>query len=98
MSGALGTPEAVEIVPRVTERVKAGLDLRETVLFTRDTHEPAYLDTQEGRNLPVPHCIQGSDGWKLVPQLEPLAQGRQVLDKPTFGSTALGEGCAQTSA
>ena len=95
VSGALGTPEAVEIVPRVTERVKAGLDLRETVLFTRDTHEPAYLDTQEGRNLPVPHCIRGSDGWKLVPQLEPLAQGRQVLDKPTFGSTALGEALAE---
>ena len=59
------------------------------MLFTRDTHETAYLETQEGKNLPVPHCIRGSDGWELIPQLGPLAQGRQVLDKPTFGSAAL---------
>lgn len=95
VSGALGTPEAVEIVPWVEERIRAGLDRGETVLFTRDTHEQAYLETQEGKKLPVPHCIRGSDGWELIPQLRPLAQGRQVLDKPTFGSAALGETLAE---
>lgn len=95
VSGALGTPEAMEIVPQVEARVRAGLDRGETVLFTRDTHGPAYLETQEGKNLPVPHCIRGSDGWELIPQLGPLAQGRQVLDKPTFGSAALGEALAE---
>ena len=92
ITGSLGTPEAQAIVPKVVEKIQG---FGGTVLYTQDTHGADYLQTQEGRNLPVPHCIQGSDGWKLVPQLEPLAQGRQVLDKPTFGSTALGEALAE---
>ena len=91
VSGALGTPEAREIVPRVVGRVVDGLNRGEQVLFTRDTHEAGYLDTQEGRKLPVPHCVRGTEGWEIIGQLLPDTVGRTVLDKPTFGSTALGE-------
>ena len=90
VSGALGTPEAREIVPRVVDRVEEGLRRGERVLFTRDTHEADYLDTQEGRNLPVPHCVRGTEGWELIDQLRTFAEGRTVLDKPTFGSSQLG--------
>ena len=66
IDGSLGTPEAVQIVKPVKELVN-GWDGR--VLFTRDTHTEEYLDTQEGRKLPVPHCIRGSAGWQLEQEL-----------------------------
>ena len=91
VSGTLGTREAVDIVPRVAERVAAGADLGETILFTRDTHEENYLETREGRALPVPHCIRGTEGWEIVPQLRQYMVGFAPVDKPTFGSRALGE-------
>ena len=58
VSGALGTQEAFDIVPYVAGRVAEGIDRGEEILFTRDTHGPDYLDTQEGKHLPVPHCIR----------------------------------------
>lgn len=61
-TGALGTKEAVGIVPKVAEKIR-GFDGR--VLYTRDTHEKDYLETQEGKNLPVEHCIRGTKGWEL---------------------------------
>lgn len=88
VDGALGTAEARAIVPAVTELVRSWDG---PVLFTRDTHGEDYLATQEGRNLPVPHCIEGTDGWQLIPALQPLAQGRPVIDKPTFGSVRLAD-------
>lgn len=88
VTGALGSPEAVEIVPRVAQRVREGLEKGETVLFTRDTHGADYAGTQEGRKLPVAHCIKGSEGWEIIPQLRPYAA--HPIDKPTFGSQALG--------
>lgn len=91
VSGALGTPEAFGIVPYVVGRVADGIDRGETILFTRDTHGPDYLDTQEGKRLPVPHCIRGTEGWEIIPQLLPDTVGRTIVDKPTFGSRALGE-------
>ena len=91
VSGALGTREAVDIVPRVAERVAAGADLGETILFTRDTHEENYPETREGRALPVPHCIRGTEGWEIVPQLKTYITGLEPVDKPTFGSTALAQ-------
>ncbi len=86
IDGALGTKEAVAIVPKVRERIE---NFKGTVLFTRDTHEPHYLDTQEGKNLPVPHCIKGTDGWQIRPELDALRKTEPV-DKPTFGSAELG--------
>lgn len=87
IDGALGTKEAVEIVPRVVEKVK---DFPGKILFTRDTHEENYLDTQEGQRLPVLHCIRGTAGWEICPELEALRR-ENAVDKPTFGSVELGE-------
>ena len=86
IDGALGTAEAVAIVPKVAEKVKG---FKGTVIFTRDTHGENYMQTQEGRNLPVPHCIKGSHGREDCPALEPLRAGL-TIDKPTFGSAELG--------
>lgn len=86
IGGALGTKEAVAIVPKVVEKIR-NFDGR--VLFTRDTHKEDYLDTQEGKKLPVAHCIKGTEGWELHPEIEALRK-EDALDKPTFGSTQLG--------
>ena len=86
IDGALGTAEAVAIVPKVAEKIK---NFDGTVLYTRDTHEENYMETQEGRNLPVPHCIRGTEGWQIRTELQQA--GAMVVDKPTFGSRALAE-------
>ena len=87
ITGALGTQEAQAILPRVVEKVKAH---QGPVLFTRDSHQPDYLETQEGRHLPVPHCLVGSPGWQIAAELEALRQS-PAIDKPAFGSWQLGE-------
>lgn len=87
VTGPLGTSEARAILPKVAEKVKA---FPGRVLFTRDTHEENYLESREGRALPVPHCIRGTRGWEICPELEPLRK-EEPVDKPTFGSTGLGE-------
>lgn len=95
VSGALGSQAARDIVGNVVERVRRAVDDREKIVFTRDTHEENYLETQEGGKLPVPHCIAGTDGWEIIPELQPYAEGRLVVDKPTFGSRQLGEALAR---
>lgn len=87
IDGALGTKEAVAILPAVKEKIQS-FDGR--VLFTRDTHEADYMSTQEGKNLPVEHCIKDTDGWQIHPELEALRK-EEAIDKPTFGSVALGQ-------
>lgn len=89
VTGALGTPEAVAIVPAVVERVARAAAEGEDILFTQDTHAPNYMDTQEGRNLPVPHCIKDSEGWQIIPQLQEYTTRRMCVEKPTFGSMHL---------
>ena len=91
VSGALGTAEAKDIVPCVVGRVVDGINQGETVLFTRDTHEENYLDTQEGKKLPVVHCVRGTAGWQLHPQVEAAGAEKTVgiIDKHTFGSVEL---------
>lgn len=83
--GALGTKEAQEILPNVVEKLK---HWKGEILFTRDTHNENYLETQEGKNLPVPHCIQGTTGWEIHEDLQHWVT-LPVLDKPNFGSLAL---------
>ena len=85
IDGALGTPEAVAILPHVKAKIE---NFNGQIIFTRDTHETNYLTTQEGRNLPVEHCIKGTHGWQIHPELE-LLRKTEAIDKPTFGSTAL---------
>ncbi len=87
IDGALGTAEAVKIVDRAAEKIR-GFSGR--VIFTRDTHGEDYMSTQEGRNLPVPHCIKGSAGWQIRKELEAL-RTEPAVDKPTFGSDELGK-------
>ena len=87
IDGALGTPEDVAIVPKVREKIR---NFDGTVLFTRDTHGENYMETQEGKNLPVPHCIRGTDGWQIRPELEEL-RVTEPIDKGTFGSDELGK-------
>ena len=86
IDGALGTREAQVIVPEVIKKIQA---FEGRVIFTRDTHEENYMDTQEGKNLPVVHCVRGTKGWELHPQIDALRK-EEPVDKPTFGSTALG--------
>ena len=88
IDGALGTKEAQSILPAVIERVRS---FDGDVIFTRDTHFDNYMETQEGKNLPVLHCIKGTPGWELAPELEKLRQERNapVFDKLTFGCKEL---------
>ncbi len=91
IDGALGTEEARAVVPRVTEKVRT---FKGSVMFTRDTHGDDYLSTQEGRKLPVPHCIRGTQGWELQKDLDVFAKENNcfIFDKNTFGSPHLA-GC-----
>lgn len=84
IDGSLGSAMAQAIVPKVVEKA-AHFDGK--VIFTRDTHGPNYLNTQEGRKLPVKHCIQGTPGWQICEELQPFAAN--VVDKLSFGSISL---------
>ena len=86
ISGALGSREAASIVPAVKELVE-GVDGR--IIFTRDTHFEDYLDTREGRRLPVRHCIKDTDGWQICDELKPYVN--TVVDKITFGGAELAD-------
>ncbi len=87
IDGALGTNEAVAIVGNVKEKIAEYRKNGDTVIFTRDTHGEDYMNTQEGKNLPVPHCIKGTKGWEISAELD--ADDSLVIDKPTFGSKEL---------
>lgn len=114
IDGALGSAEAEAIVPNAVKKIR---EFEGLVVLTRDTHGENYLQTQEGRNLPVPHCIKDSDGWQINSKIIEAAQAQAaaqsevfedengeavmemeyepvIFDKPTFGSTALGQALA----
>ena len=80
---ALGTPEAQVIVPRVKEKIAQYVAAGDEVIFTRDTHEENYLETPEGRKLPVKHCIRGTRGWEIADGL--YVDAAKIIDKPNFG-------------
>ena len=84
ISGTLGSPHAAAIVPNVVKKVS---EYDGKVIFTRDTHSADYMNTQEGKKLPVTHCIKDTPGWEICDELKPYVQ--TVVDKPTFGSTKL---------
>ena len=87
IDGALGTPEAVAIVDNVAARIARARAEGEQVWFTRDTHPENYLETQEGTNLPVVHCVKGTPGWQISSKLD--VADSPVVDKPSFGSLEL---------
>lgn len=80
---ALGTKEAEAIVPAVKAKIDEYLKNGDEIIFTRDTHGEDYLSTNEGKNLPVPHCIKGTRGWEIADGL--YVKGAKIIDKPNFG-------------
>jgi len=83
IDGALGTKEAVAIVENVKKKITEYQAAGNEIIFTRDTHQADYLNTNEGKHLPVEHCIEGTDGWKIAEGLE--VSGAIYINKPTFG-------------
>lgn len=83
VDGALGSKEAVAIVENVKKKIAKYQANGDQIIFTRDTHQADYLSTNEGKHLPVEHCIEGTDGWQLYEGIE--AEGAVFINKPTFG-------------
>ena len=96
IDAALGTKEAVSIVDAVKEKIRSYP--AEDVIATMDTHGENYMDTQEGKYLPVPHCIRGTEGWKIRPDIEELLTGAKIYEKPTFGSIDLAQEISKIAA
>ena len=90
VDGALGSAEAVSIVPGVVNKI---MSHDGDVIVTYDTHDENYSDTQEGKKLPVPHCIKGTYGWEINSKVAEALKDKNVkyIEKPTFGSTVLPE-------
>ena len=88
VDGALGTPEAVAIVDAAAEKIK---NFDGDIFVTYDTHFENYMDTLEGKKLPVPHCIKGTNGWELNPKIAEALKGKnyKTIEKLTFGSVDL---------
>lgn len=89
IDGALGTKEAEAIVPAVCAKIRAAREEGAALFATMDTHAENYLETSEGRMLPVPHCIKGTDGWQIRPEIAALLKDAVILEKPTFGCLRL---------
>ena len=91
IDGSLGTKEAVAIVPDVVEKIRR---FDGKVIATRDTHAENYLESAEGRHLPVVHCVKDTPGWQINGEVAEALRSRtevRIIDKPTFGSVELGE-------
>lgn len=90
VTGALGSVQAQSILPKVAEKVKS---FEGRLIFTMDTHGENYFETQEGRRLPVKHCVKGTDGWNTEGILAEYAKAKNaaVYEKLTFGSIALAQ-------
>ncbi|MBU5425474.1 cysteine hydrolase [Tissierella pigra] len=87
IDGSLGTKEAVSIVPNVVQKIK---EFEGKIIYTRDTHQGDYLSTQEGRNLPIEHCIEGTLGWEIHKDIQEIISPQNVIyNKVTFGSKDL---------
>ena len=92
VDGALGSSEAQAIVPNVAAKVKEYAKMSDgLIVYTRDTHFADYADTREGRYLPVPHCIFETEGWEIVPEALNDQAAVVILNKETFGYSAIAE-------
>lgn len=89
VDGSLGTKEAVQIVPHVAEKIRQYEADGEEIIFTLDTHYEDYMETLEGKNLPVEHCIKGTAGWEICQELNQFKGQR--FEKPTFGCLSLAQ-------
>ncbi len=88
VDGALGTPEAVSIVPKISEKIRC---FDGEIIVTYDTHTEDYMNTSEGQSLPIPHCIKGQAGWELDSRVADALSEKEytAVEKPTFGSVRL---------
>ena len=91
IDGALGTKEAEAIVPAAAARIREWREAGAEIFATLDTHEANYMETREGKKLPVPHCIRGTEGWQLNPVIREALGDCTIVEKPTFGSVRLPE-------
>ena len=91
VDGALGFEGAETIIPGILAKINEYKSNGDEVVYTLDTHSENYMNTQEGKNLPVIHCVKGSDGHKLVSELQDSLKDCKCFEKPTFGSLELGE-------
>jgi len=89
--GALGTKEAMAIIPNVKRKLTESANRGDVIWLTRDTHNKNYLQTQEGKYLPVEHCIEGTWGWEIVEGVYPEDYDVRIINKPTFGSLQLAD-------
>ena len=86
VTGALASAEAQAILPKVKEKIEVYDRAGKEIIFTRDTHGEDYMQTNEGKHLPVPHCIKGTDGWQICAELtDGITSEYKTVDKPTFG-------------
>lgn len=101
-TGVLGNTECTKAIDEVIDVVNKGE--YDQIIFTRDTHTEDYMNTREGKYLPVPHCIKDSEGWNIVPSIMEAAEKKvtaariKIFDKPTFGSVELGAYIKETEA
>ena len=91
IDGALGFDGAEKVIPGIAAKIKEFEEAGDEVVYTLDTHFENYMETREGKNLPGPHCIKGSDGWGLCDELKDLLTDKKVFEKPTFGSMDLAQ-------
>ena len=91
VDGALGFKGADLIAPAIVKLINDFRINQDEVVFTYDTHDADYLNTVEGKNLPVPHCLKGSEGWQLYPAVNKLLGNAKIFEKPGFGSKELGD-------
>ena len=85
IDGSLGTAEAVNIVGNVVSKIQEYKSRGDEIIFTRDTHHENYMETNEGKHLPVVHCIEGTKGWEIREELD--TEGAKIINKPSFGYT-----------
>lgn len=87
VTGSLGTKEACKTVPVIEKLLKENQENQ--IIFTQDTHHEDYLSTNEGKMLPVKHCMKGTKGWEIIPELKEWTHQAIMVEKPTFGSLKL---------
>lgn len=89
VTGSLGFPEAKNLEGPIVRLIRTYEEKGDEVVFTQDVHEDSYLHEEEGRNLPIPHCLKGTPGAEFYGQIQALSANHEVFEKPTFGSADL---------
>ena len=87
VDGALGSEQAQAMIPNLVNKLKNTQS--DLLLFTKDTHKDNYLETAEGKQLPIPHCIKNTAGWEIAPEIQPFTKKDNIIEKSAFGSTRL---------